>query len=298
MGQLKLRDAQASDKRAVCRFTRRTWGEHGDFIASVWNDWLADRSGRFIVAELDGAPVGIAKINYFGDGEYWLEGLRVAPEHRGKGIARAINQEIRASLARMRPRAVRYCTGYRNLASRHIGSVFGFKVGARFRHFWMKSRKGPIQGEFARKRDTDEILAFMKRSRFLRLSSGLVAEGWIFRELTRSLLEAYIRKRSVVVLRRGGKLAGVAVYPYDPSDKDLNMGFIDGEPAAIKALAANCPRIGAMRGTEYCSMSVPTRHFARLMAAAGFKRESSMGQLVFELADPRSLTASRRGRLR
>jgi hypothetical protein len=36
-------------------------------------------------------------------------------------------------------------------------------------------------------------------------------------------------------------------------------------------------------------MSVPTRYFAKLVEEAGFKRKASMGQLVFEFADPSSL---------
>jgi len=291
-GRLKLRDARAADRRAIFEFTRRTWGQYGDFIPRVWRRWLGDREGRFIVAELDGVPVGTAKISHFGGGEFWLEGLRVDPEHRGKGIARAINLEVLASLARMQPRAVRYCTGYRNWASRHIGSVFGFRIGARFRHFWAKSRKGSLRGEFATRRDAGEIYEFMSRSRFMRLSSGLVGEGWVFRELTMARLEGYIRRKSVMVVRRAGALAGVAIYPFDVNDKDLTMGFADGDPSAIKALARNCPRLGAMRGTEYCSMSVPTRYFAGLVEEAGFKRKSSMGQLVFEFVDPRSLARS------
>jgi GNAT superfamily N-acetyltransferase len=293
-GRLKLRDARADDRRAIFEFTKRTWGNYGDFIPRVWHRWLGDRRGRFIVAELDGVPVGTAKINDFGGGEFWLEGLRVDPQHCGKGIAREVNLEVLASLARMSPRAVRYCTGATNWGSRHIGSVFGFRIGVRLRHFWLTSRKGALSGEFARKREADEIYEFMKHSRFLRLSSGLVGEGWVFRELTRARLLGYIRRRSVVIIRRRGKLAGVAVYPFDVNDRDLTMGFVDGDPSAIKALARNCPRLGAAHGVEDCSMSVPSRYFARLIEEAGFKRKASMGQLVLEFADVRSLAARTR----
>lgn len=291
-----MRDALAADKPAVLEFTRKTWGDYGDFVPRVWPRWIRDRGGRFIAAELDGRPVGIAKITDFGQGEYWLEGLRVSPEHRGEGIARAINVEVLSSLARMRPRAVRYCTGYTNWASRHIGAAFGFNIAARFRFFWSKCRKGRVRGEFAALGDAGEIYGFMRGSRFYGLSSGLVGEGWVFRELTPARLRHYIKARGVIVVRRGGKLAGAGIYPLDVNDRDLTMGFVDGDPAAIRILARNCLYLGAARGIKTCSVSVPTRHFAKLVESAGFRRKQSMGQLVFQFADPLSL--SRRARRR
>ena len=88
---LKMRDARRDDKGRVFEFTRKTWGQYGDFIPRVWHRWIGDKRGRLIIAELGGVPVGLAKITDFGRGEIWLEGLRVDPEQRGKGIARAIN---------------------------------------------------------------------------------------------------------------------------------------------------------------------------------------------------------------
>ena len=291
-----MRDARAADRQAVFEFTRKTWGEYGDFIPRVWPGWIRDRGGRFIAAELDGKCVGIAKITDFGDGEFWLEGLRVSREHRHHGIARAINVEVLASLARMRPRAVRYCTGATNRASRHIGSTFGFRVAARFRFYWLRSRKGVLRGRFATAREAGEILDFMRASRYLRLSTGLVGEGWIFRELTPARLRRRIKAREVMVVRRAGKLAGVAVYSIGTNDRDLTLGFVDGDDASIKMLARNCLYLGARRGVKDCSISVPTRYFPKVLEAGGLKPEESMGQLVLQLARPLEREARVRAR--
>lgn len=281
---LKLRDARPADKRAVLAFTRRTWGDYGDFVPRVWGAWIADRCGRLIVAELDGVPVGMAKITDFGKGEIWLEGLRVDPKHRGKGIARAINVEVLRTLRRMKPRAVRYCTGRTNWGSRHIGRRFGFEIAAWMRYYWVKTRPGKVRGELAGPREAAEIYAFMRASKFIRMTSGLVAEGWIFRELTPQLVASYIRQKRVMVIRRSGRLAGAAVYPWEKNDATLTMGFVDGEPAAVKALAANCPRLARARGGKFCSAAMPSRGFPTLVEAAGYRRKDSMGQLVFQHA--------------
>ena len=281
---LRMRDARPSDKRAVFAFTRKTWGGYGDFIPKVWGLWIGDRRGRFLVAELDGVAVGIAKITDFGNGEIWLEGLRVDPRHRGKGIARAINVEVLRTLTRMKPRAVRYCTGQSNWGSRHIGGSFGFKIAARMRYYWMKTRAGKVKGEFARPREAAEIYRFMLASRFVKMTSGLMAEGWIFRELTPRLVASYIRQRRVMVIRRSGRLAGVAVYPWERNDESLTLGFVDGEPAAVRALAANCLRLARARGGKFCSAAIPSRVFPALVEAGVYRRRDSMGQLVFEHA--------------
>ncbi|HEC83492.1 MAG TPA: GNAT family N-acetyltransferase, partial [Firmicutes bacterium] len=147
MRGLKLRDARNADKKVVLDFCRNTWPGYGDFIPQVWDRWIRQRRGRFIVAELEGQPVGIAKITDFGYGEIWLEGLRVDPRHRRKGIARAINREVLRTLKLIKPRVARFCTAQSNRASRKIGSQYGFSVIARFRYYWDEPRRGRISGE-------------------------------------------------------------------------------------------------------------------------------------------------------
>jgi ribosomal protein S18 acetylase RimI-like enzyme len=280
-----MRDARPGDRRAVFAFTSRTWGQYGDFIPQVWDRWIAHKAGRMIVAELDRVPVGLAKITDFGKGELWLEGLRVDPAYRGRGIARALNVEVVRTLARMHPRTVRYCTGSRNWASRHIGGRFGFKIAARLRHFWAKPRRGRPKGEFARARDADAVYDFVRASRFLKLSAGLVAEGWVFREFNRKLLDGYIAAKRVMVIRGREGLAGVAIYPTEREDGALTLGFVDGTPPALRALARNCRYLAARRKDTECSIEVPSSRFPKLIESAGYRRKESMGMVVMQYAD-------------
>ena len=286
---LRLRDARQGDSSAVFAFTRKTWGQYGDFIPRVWARWIGEKQGRLIVAELGGVAVGLAKVTDFGRGEIWLEGLRVDPRYRGAGIARAINVEVLRTLKKLKPRAVRYCTGAGNRASRHIGDKFGFRIATRRRYYWQKSRKGKLWGEFAGVADAREILEFMRRSKFLELSSGLVGHGWVFKELTPELLRGLVKTRNVMVARRSGRITGVAVYTYEVNDRSITLGFVDGDPEAIRRLARNAVYLAKMRGHEYSSISIPSRHYPKLVESGGFRRKDSMGQLVLEYADPEAL---------
>ena len=292
---LRMRDARPGDRRAVLAFTAHTWGNYGDFVWRVWDKWIAQKSGRLIVAELDGVPVGLARIRDFGGGEVWLEGLRVDPAYRGCGIARAINQEVVRTLARMRPRAVRYCTGRSNWASRHIGGRFGFEIAARLRHYWAKARRGKVRGEFAGARDADAVFDFVGASRYLKLTAGLIAEGWIFREFNRKILDNYIARKRVIMIRGKDGIDGVAIYPTEEADGSITLGFVDGTPTAVRALARNCRHLAALRGDEDCSIEVPSSRYPRLIESAGYKRHGgSTGMVVMQYADPEGL-ARRQG---
>jgi ribosomal protein S18 acetylase RimI-like enzyme len=280
---LILRDARPADRQAVLGFCRSTWPAYGDYIPRVWKRWIADTGGRFIVAELEGRPVGIGKVTQASPGEIWLEGLRVDPAYRGLGIARAVNLEVLRTIAHMQPRAVRFCTGATNRASRRMGEEYGFRVVARLRYYWQKARKARVRGDLAGKRDIGDVYDFIQRSGFLRLTSGLIAEGWVFREFSRGLLGGYIKEKRVVVIPGAGGIAGVGIYPFEENDRALTLGFADGDDAAIGMLARNCMYLARARNMSNCSVAVPTRGYARKVEEAGCRRKDSTGQVVYEL---------------
>lgn len=282
MRRLTLRDARPGDRKSVLEFCRNTWPGYGDFIPRVWPEWIKARRGRFIVAELDDAPVGIAKITDFGNGRLWLEGLRVDPKHRGEGIADALNREVVRTLERFRPSKVRFCTGVTNRASRHIGQKYGFEIVARFRYYWVRARAGRVRGEPAGRRLASDIFDFIAGSRFTGLSSGLISEGWVFKELDRAMIDGYLSRRQVRIIKRAGELKGVAIYPLEKNDGSITMGYVDGDDRSVKTLARDCRYLGKLRGDEFCSVAVPTRRYAALVEQAGYARKDSVGQVVLE----------------
>lgn len=283
MKGLTLRDARPADRQAILDFCKSTWPDYGDYVPRVWGHWIADTGGRFIVAELDGRPVGIGKITQMRPGELWLEGLRVDPRYHRLGIARAINLEVLRTVGRMKPGAVRFCTGMTNRATRSMAEKHGFRVAARLRYYWQKARKAGVRGDFAVKRDIEDVYDFILNSRFLRLTSGLIAEGWVFREFNRDLLEAYVEEKRVIILAGSGAIGGVAVYPFEENDRSLTLGFVEGDDASVRVLAKNCMYLARARNLSYCSAAVPSRGYARRIEHAGYRRKDSVGQVVYEL---------------
>jgi hypothetical protein len=182
----------------------------------------------------------------------------------------------------MKPRKVRFCTGQNNRATRHIAQRYGFNIIARFRYFWDKGRAGKPRSELPGRRQASAIYDFIMASRFMKLSAGLISEGWVFREMTRARFDSYLKKGRVRVLLRRGELRGVAVYPVEENEDSITMGFVDGDKIAITRLARDCMCLARAGGTEYCSVVVPTREYARLIEGAGYSKKESVGQVIFE----------------
>ena len=103
----------------IIDFTTHTW-EDGDYIDKVFDPWLEDSEGRFITAVQGGNPVAIAKLTDLGEGELWLEGLRVDPAHRGLGIGKAMHQYMLALCDQVDGQAVRFSTGKDNPISQKL----------------------------------------------------------------------------------------------------------------------------------------------------------------------------------
>lgn len=84
--RLVCRPALPKDIREVMDLTRTIWdGE--DYVPHVWQDWLSDPLGLLAIAEFGGQVVGLGKLSQLSGVEWWLEGLRVHPDHQGHRIA-------------------------------------------------------------------------------------------------------------------------------------------------------------------------------------------------------------------
>lgn len=82
MSRVRIRAARPSDQADVAAICAAIWQEADDYVPQTWDDWLADRHGELVAAEWEGRVVGLAKLTHLTEEQWWLEGLRVTPEHR------------------------------------------------------------------------------------------------------------------------------------------------------------------------------------------------------------------------
>src|SRR5438034_11761320 len=92
MAHIEIRPARAEDREAALAFCTQTWS-WGDYIGYVWDKWLHNPNGQLLVATADSKPVGVANMQMLDKTNAWLESLRVDPDYRRQGIARALTEE-------------------------------------------------------------------------------------------------------------------------------------------------------------------------------------------------------------
>jgi len=290
MDRLIIRRAAAADKPAVVEFCAKIW-EGWDYLPRVWDRWLADPDGAFLVAELDGRPVGTDKITVLSPGEVWLEGLRVDPDHHGRGIALAINRKAMEVVASLKPRTVRFGTVSDNRASRHMGEKDGFRLIFQCRRMVSEKLDGERPPEVAAELtagpgDLDVIMDYLESSESFRSTRGLFAWGWTFKEMGRDFIGQILTQHGALLLRDGSRIAALALFLPQRHGPRFCLGFIDGGHQEMAELARRFRVVAGLRGAGEVFTIAPEPAVAAL-SGAGFRQEYPVEVVVYELSGER-----------
>lgn len=216
--EVRVRAARTTDKAPLMSFIRGVWGGH-DYIPRVWDEWLRDERGRTFVVEVDGVPVGMSRVRFLDDGSAWLEGARVHPAYRGRGLASTLGE---TSMRFARGKGVslfRLTSGSRNwVAHRQIGRM-GFKEASRFSVYEPPKGMRLRRSAQARKANPSElsiVMARIEQSKEFRLGSGVFWHNFSATSLKPELVEELIAEgavwrsgEAVAIAREGGEGSGV-----------------------------------------------------------------------------------------
>ncbi|MDK2372785.1 MAG: GNAT family N-acetyltransferase [Candidatus Korarchaeota archaeon] len=141
-----IREARREDYPHVKEIARLTWEGH-DYLPQVFDSWIED--GHFYVIEEDGEVVATAKLTLLPCDVGWMEGLRVHPSYRGRGLARRLHEFLislgREMSARGELKSLMYATYVKNEASIHLGESTGFKVVKKFHHLYKEPEHAGVQ---------------------------------------------------------------------------------------------------------------------------------------------------------
>src|SRR5437879_8285714 len=124
---VKIRKAKASYKSPVLEISKKIWSGH-DYLPQVWDDWLADKNARLIVATPNGKTVGVAHASLQTPYIAWLEGVRIHEQYRGLGIAGKLNKALVEWARRRGERVARLYHGSNKQASRNKHKEIGIPV--------------------------------------------------------------------------------------------------------------------------------------------------------------------------
>lgn len=277
---VKIRKAKPSDKGPLLDFIKDVWGGH-DYIPGVWDEWLADTRAKMFVIEVDGTQVGMDRMRFLPDGSGWLEGVRIHPDYRGRGLASMLGIHSMKAGARNGVAVYRLATYSRNKSARRQISKMGFgeiaranfyepEPGARF-----PRQKGVWMTE---KRELPEILEMVSGSKEYKLGAGVYWDVSAAVRLAPNVLADLIGDGSV--FRTDGAVA-VARIGAQGGELWNQICFLTGRPEAaarlVKHLLAKKDEVKMSWTVAYLPRGSP---LAGTLKEIGMKRTQSL--LLFE----------------
>jgi ribosomal protein S18 acetylase RimI-like enzyme len=265
MSGLEVRPAREEDREQVLEFCRQTW-DWGDYIADVWEDWLHDENGALLVATLDGKPVGIANLRMLNAEEAWMEGMRVDPAFRNRGVAGALFDGQLAEARRRGASTARLITESTNAAAIRLTERSGMRRVSAFAPYQAgplaapaKRTYGLEQPTLATAADIDEVIDYLNVSNIFPVVGGLYNQGFTARSITADLIAQKVEARQVYLLRRWQRLDGLVMCePRERhEEKQLFAGYIDGTTESISLLAYALRAMLPQAGLEGVQANIP-----------------------------------------
>jgi GNAT superfamily N-acetyltransferase len=287
MEDITIRLAQPQDKEAVLAFCAHTW-DWGDYIPQVWEEWLADPTGRLLVALLDDRPVAVEHVQMVAPGECWLEGMRVDPAVRGQGISGQLNQQALREAQRMGATIARLATRFDNVVAQRALDSGGFQQVATYIHYTAPAEqlRGAALPEVAAPDDLPALLAFLDRSNVFPATGGLMYVDWgdRMRALTKEVLQERLASGQVFTLKQWDDFQAIAICgPQDTDEQTLLVEYIDGASEGIGRLAYSLRALAAERGLKEVAITIPHLLMLRdALEGTGYQTEDSGYFLVYQ----------------
>lgn len=286
MEEFLIREARPEDRPAMERICAHTW-DSGDYIQEVWDEWLAGENGPLLVVELNTVGVvSLNKVTRHPAGQFWLEGMRVDPEYRGRGIARRCLDWNVAYAREQGGRVVRLSTAGHNTTVHRMVARAGMERVAEGTLRVAPALPGGRRPAILVPADGDAVARFWRGSPVLAAMAGLYSRDWTWQELSAAALAAMLERGEVVAERApNGSLAAVATIHHQAGDEEMWVGIADGEPAAVQSLALAIRAGAAEAGAGEARAMLPCVPWLReAFQAAGFAADDWDDELwVYEL---------------
>jgi predicted PurR-regulated permease PerM/GNAT superfamily N-acetyltransferase len=291
--QVQIRPARATDKPAVEAICAQIW-EGEDYIPEMWDEWLADPHGQLAVAELAGQIVGFAKLGRLADDgsteladdEWWLEGLRVDPAHRRKGIAGQLQAHLVELTHRIGRGTLRLGTRSLNEPVHRLAARDSFRHVATYRRY----RADPLPATDAppprqlTEADLPAAWALVNDSPRYQAAGGLYEDFWTWKNLTRDRLARHLAAGDVWGLDAYAELTSLAMICRTEGENAIDIGYVDGTEEALTSILQGLRGLAAQRGqTDVRVKSVDEPVLIAAVEAAGYERYRDHTLCIFEL---------------
>lgn len=257
--ELIIRPARPEDRGAAERICTKTW-DWGDYIAEVWDEWLADEQGHMAVGELEGQIVALGRIRLLAKGQAWLEGMRVDPDYRRQGIAWRFFLHKLAYARAHGARIVRLGTSDQNQPVHSMMERAGMQRVGRYEMLSGAALSDSDQAAPPGSRSLVQLSpqhagpvhTFLRQSPVLAAAGGLCSLDWAWETLSEARADELAAAGQLVgQWGSAGNLAALAAVQREPDDERLWVGFADAGPLPVaKTGSVAGPQAGAAVGLQ------------------------------------------------
>ena len=131
-----IRPLKETDKADVLEIASKTWDGH-DYLPYFFDAWLKDKNSHTAAIEHSGHVISLANLRVIENGRTgWMEGLRVHPDYRGKGLASIMSRHVVNIAKEIKVERIRYTTATDNHSSLHLGEMVGMERKFDLAFYW------------------------------------------------------------------------------------------------------------------------------------------------------------------
>lgn len=250
-----VRTARPEDVESIVNWTTDTFS-WGDYVPDRIYGWLEDESSEILIA-VDGPsdiPLAMCHVAMLSPSEAWLEGARVHPDHRRKGLGTLLN-DAGVDWARQRGgRVMRLSMEASNMAARNQVRMLGYREVSRW--LFAEFQVDPTHRASERYRlrpaprgDAEAAWLFWVGSDLARESRELFAVGWQWRmarpeDVTHASGELFQSSAGWVLVEQ-------------PEEDWLRTNWIASTPEDILGLIDGLLDLAAERGVSEVDIKLP-----------------------------------------
>ena len=282
--RIEVRTAEAADGPAIIDICARVF-EWDDYIPEAWEEWLNDPHGELAVAEMDGQVMGGGKLTRLEQDEWWLEGLRVDPDHQRKGIGGQLQAFLVEKASQLGRGTLRYGTASDNTAIHRLSSRFGFRRVAVY-HPYEADTAGIAEGPLPRQltdADFEAAWCLIDGSSRFQSAAGLYEVLWQWKNLGRDQLAHHLKNGEGWGVDVNGELAAIALVGGAREDEALLVGYVDGLNEALPIILRGLCRLATQQGFKTVRVKpVEEAALIRAVEDAGYERNWDRDIWIFE----------------
>ena len=158
-----IRTLREEDIPELIEIAKVTWDGH-DHLPDMLKHWLSDNNCVPFVMELDGKVVSVATLKIMDQGKTgWMEGLRVHPEFRERGLAAQMTNHLVHTATKKKIEKIRLVTATENPAPRKLAESVGMDVIGQYSVFWKdysRNFRWTHQTDLVKRLDKSEVIDF------------------------------------------------------------------------------------------------------------------------------------------